>query len=90
MFWLIKQSFLILPSFSGSLSTKCVLLNNDPYVVSDSLVDLNPIEHNYYLYLISLEKCRGSCNAADDFSTKICVPSKTKKMTVEVFNVIKK
>ena len=43
-----------------------------------ALIDLNPIELNCYSFMISLDKCNGSCNATDDLSTKICA-SKTKK-----------
>ena len=37
-----------------------------------TLINLNPIEHNYYPFMVSLDKCNGSCNAVDDLSTKIC------------------
>ena len=29
--------------------------------------------------MISIDKCNRSCNVADDLSTKICIPSKTKE-----------
>ena len=45
------------------------------------------VELNYYPFMFSLDKCSGSCNAADDLSTKICVPSKAKD-NVQVFNMI--
>ena len=39
--------------------------------------------------MISLDKCNGSCNnAVDDFSAKVCVPTKTKGVNVKVFNII--
>ena len=57
------------------------------YVLTDLLFDLNPVELNYYPFLFSLDKCNGSCNAADELSTKKCVPSKTKDINVKVFNV---
>ena len=38
--------------------------------------------------MISLDKYNGSWNTVDDFSTKICVPSKTKDINVKVFNMI--
>ena len=38
--------------------------------------------------MVSLDKCNGSCNVADDLSTKICVPSETKKRNNKVFNRI--
>ena len=28
-----------------------------------AVVELNPAELNYYLFMISLDKCHGSCNA---------------------------
>ena len=53
-----------------------------------TLIDLNPVELHFYPFMISLDKFNGSCNAADDQSTKICVPSKTKVVNVNVFDMI--
>ena len=53
-----------------------------------ALIDLNPFELNLYPFMISLDKCYESCNAVNDLSTKICVPSKTKDVNVKVFNMI--
>ena len=88
MFRLIKQVFIVLLNFSGSLVTKCVSLNNELCMSRPNLIDLNPIELNYYPFMVSLDKCSGSCNAADDLSTKTSVPSKRKDMTIKVFNMI--
>ena len=52
-----------------------------------TLIDLNPLELNHYLFLISPDKCIGSCNAVDD---KICVPSKTADINVKLFTILKK
>ena len=41
--------------------------------------DLNPVDLEYYLFMIVLDKYSGSCNSVDDLYTKICVPSKSKK-----------
>ena len=57
-------------------------------MVKPTLTDLNPVNLNYYLFMISLDKCRGSCNVVDDLSTKICIPSKVKDVNVKVFNMI--
>ena len=38
--------------------------------------------------MVSLDKCNGSCNALEDLSTKICVPSKTKVVNIKVFNMV--
>ena len=58
MFRLIKQVFIALLSFSGSLTTTSVSLNNEPCMIRPTLIDLNPVELNYYPFMISLDKCR--------------------------------
>ena len=40
--------------------------------------------------MISLVKCDGFCNSADDLSAKVCVPSETKGVNVKVFNMIRR
>ena len=45
-------------------------------------IDLNPIELEWYPFMISLDKCNGSCNA---LSPKISVP---KKKHFNAFNMI--
>ena len=64
-------------------------LNNRPCMIRPTLIDSNPVKLNYYPLLVILDKCIGSCNAADGLSTKICVPSKTKDINVKVFNMIR-
>ena len=39
MFWLLKQVFIVLLSFSGSLATKFVSLNNEPLMIMATSVD---------------------------------------------------
>ena len=46
MFWLLKQVFPALLSFSGSLATNYVSLNNEPLIIRSTRIDLNPIELN--------------------------------------------
>ena len=55
MFWLIKQLFIVLLSFSRSLGTKSVSLNIEPSMTRPT-IDLNPIGLNYYPLMISLDK----------------------------------
>ena len=43
MLWLIKQVFIVLLSFGGSLTTKCVSLSNKLSMARPILIDLNPI-----------------------------------------------
>ena len=65
LFWLVKKVFIVLLSFSESLATKSVSLNDKTCVAGFTLVNLNPIKLNYYLFIISLDKCNRSCNAVD-------------------------
>ena len=52
-------------------------------MVRPTLIDLNPVELKYYLFMISLNKCTGSCNIF-----KQCVPKETKDINVKAFNII--
>ena len=86
MFSLIKQVFIVFLSFSESLVRdlkKC--LNDEPRMVRPILINLNPSELKYYPFVISLDKCNGSCNVS---SPKICVSKETKNLNVKVFNVL--
>ena len=85
MFSLIKQVFMTLLSFSESLATKCVVLNDKPCMVRPTPIDSNPVEIKYYLFMISLDKCTGSCNV---LSPKICVPKETKNINAKAFNML--
>ena len=80
MFDLIKQVLIVLLSFSESLPTKCGSLNDKPLMVRPILIDLNLIELKYYPFMISLDKCKGSCNV---LSPKIWVLGKTKDLNVK-------
>ena len=53
-----------------------------------TLIELNPVELHSYSFMISLDKCNGSCNVADDVSTKISTPSETEDLNYKVFNII--
>ena len=88
MFWFIKQIIVALLSLSGSLTTKYVSLNNEPYMTRPMVVNLNPVQLNYYLFMISLDKRNGSCNLVDDSSAKISVSNKTRDANDKVFNMI--
>ena len=48
-----------------------------------TLIGLNPVKLNYFSFMISLDKFNGSCNAVDDLSIKICVPSETKDVMLK-------
>ena len=53
---LIKQVFIALLNFSESLATECLSLSNDSCKVRPTLFDLNPMELNFYPFMLSLDK----------------------------------
>lgn len=61
MFKFIKQAFIVLLRFSGSLDTKCISLDNEPCLVRPTLIDLNSNAHNqrlcHYPFMVSLDRC---------------------------------
>ena len=77
--------FIVLLSFSGSLATKCLFLNDEPCMARPTLINLNPVELKHYPFITSLNKCSGSCNV---LFPRICVPKETKYLNVKVFNMI--
>ena len=54
-------------------------------MVKPTLINTNPVELNYYSFMISLNKCTGSCK---NLSPKICVPKEIKDVYVKAFNMI--
>ena len=88
MFGFIRQGFIALLIFNGSLAFKCMSLNNEPCTTRRTLVYLNSVELSYYRLINSLDQCNDICNVVDGLSTKICVPSKTNGVNVKVFNSI--
>ena len=54
-------------------------------MVTPTLTDMNPAELKYYPFVISLNKCVGSCNV---LSPKLCVPKETTEdIYVKAFNM---
>ena len=82
MFRLIKQLFIVLFSFSESLATICPFLNNEPCMIRPTRINLNPVEFKYYIFIISLDKCTGSCNLQKSYLQKY-VPKETKDINVK-------
>ena len=83
----------LLLKFSESLAhvakvsdqTKCLFLNGEPCMVRSTLTDLNTVDLKYYPFMISLDKCTGSCNV---LFPKICVLKETKDINVKSLNMI--
>ena len=88
---MIKQTSIVLSlvvlGFGRSLATQYVSLNNKSCMVRPTLIDLNPDELHYYLFVIILGRCDGSCNTVEDpFGI---LPNKKKDVNLKVFNKIK-
>ena len=45
-------------------------------------------EFYYYSYAVKLDRCVWSCNAYNDLSNKVFLPSKTEDLNLSVFNMI--
>ena len=70
MFRLIKEAFMALLSFSGSLAsmvhvsnfTTCLSLSDQQCMTRPTLIDLNADKHNqglhYYRFIVHLDKCK--------------------------------
>ena len=98
MFGFIKQLFVTLINFSGSLAGMAnisnfkthISLNNLPFITRPSLIDLNLHENNhvlrYYPFTVNLDGCNESCNTLDDWPCRICVPNRTKDIHVNFVN----
>lgn len=69
MFGFIKQtSFVLLVmllGFGGSLSAKCVSMNNQPSMVKPTFIDYH-VKLHYYPLIISLDNCNGRCSNVED------------------------
>ena len=50
-------------SFSESLATKCLFLNDEPCMVRPTLIGINSVNLQFYPFMISLNKCTGRNNA---------------------------
>ena len=87
---LIKQVFIVLSSFSSSWARVAKFSdrtwNDEAYMVRPTLFDLNLLELKYYLFMISLDNCNGSCNV---WSLKVCARKETKDINLKVFDMIK-
>ena len=78
-----RKSLAHLAKASGH--TKYLSLNDAPCMVRPTLFDLNPAELKYYPFIISSDKCSGTCNV---LLPLICVPKETKEINVKIFNMI--
>ena len=93
MFGLIKKMFvgLLINIVNVSNHTKCVSLNNQKCEILPTLINTHPNEYSqefhYYPFTVKLDRSVGSCNTLSDLSNKLCDPSKTEDLNLNVFNM---
>ena len=61
-------------------------LNNEQCRTRHTLIDLNHVALNYS-FMISLDKCNGSCNSVDNSSAQKCTLNKI-SINAKVFNIL--
>ena len=53
-------------------------------MIQPSLINIHPNEYGqkflYYLFLVKLDRCVGSCNTLNDVSNKTCIPNRIFKL----------
>ena len=62
-----------------------MFLNDEPGMVTSTIIDINPIELTSYPLMISLNKCTGIFNG---LSPKTCLAKETKDIDNKAFNTI--
>ena len=58
-------------------------------MVRSKLIDLNIDYFYYYSFIISVNRCYGSCGTVEDQFSGICVPEEKEDVNIIVFNMIK-
>ena len=67
-----KRTFLESLASNSKGPIKYVSPNNRPYQTRSTLVDINPNETRFFfLFIVSVNKCGGSCNTFDDSYARI-------------------
>ena len=71
--------------FQDANEQNVCLLNDEQCIIRHTLIDLDPVELKYYQFMVSLDKCTGSCNV---LSPKIYVSKEIKDINVKAFNMM--
>ena len=59
-----------------------------PNLILFKFIDLNPDELFYYPFIVSLDRCNGSCNTVKHSIVRICFPNNTKNINLKILNMI--
>ena len=67
-------SLIVILSFSKSLATKCLFLNDEPCMVRPTLIDMNPFELKYSQFMITLKFLIVEGEGVNSIFRKFCIP----------------
>ena len=73
-------SFCTIRTFDESLAINskgpiiCIYLNDKPCQTRPTLINTNFNKTLFYLFIVSVDKCGGSCNTIDHSYAQVCVP----------------
>ena len=77
---------------NASSHTKYISLSNQKYEIQPTLINSHSNKCgqklHYYLFVVKLDRCVGSCNTLNDLSNKVCVPNKTEDLNLSLFSMI--
>ena len=62
---------------------------NQPCSARPTLTNLNLDELHYYPFIISMNRCDGSCSTVKDPSGRICFSSKVEGVNLKIINMMK-
>ena len=69
-------------------SLECVSMNNQKCKIRSEIINVITNELIFYLYSITISKCKVICNTINDPYAKLCVPDTIKNINYKVFNLM--
>ena len=63
-------------------------MNSQQCKIRSEIINVNTNGHIFYPYIITINKCKCSCNTINDPYAKLCGPNTTKNINVKVFNLM--
>ena len=95
MFRFLKWTFIgLLTSLTNaSKHTKCASLGNQISTTQSTLINSHHNDYipglHHYSFAVDLNRCVRSCNALNNLSNKVYIPSNTGDLNLSLFNMIK-
>ena len=87
-YWLLADLVKIV---NAPVHIKCIFLKSQQSMTIPTLINLYTNEYiqesHFYLFGFTLDRFIGSCNTLNDLSNRVCVPNKSKDLSLRAFNV---